>query len=166
MADAEKGKFGKLLNRLKVKVEGQIYEIEVYNKDMLGEDYKIYSVVVNGELFKVEVEDLGIESEPEPVKIAKPVEKPSAPAPEKIEPPVTKPAPFAGEGSVVAPMPGKVLSINVKVGDMIDAGQPILILEAMKMENILNAPSSGIVKEIKVAPGDSANQGDVLVVIE
>ena len=162
-----KGEFGKLLNRLKVKVEGQIYEIYVYNKDMLGEDYKIYSVVVNGELFKVEVEDLGIKDEPDPVKIARPVEKPapSPPAAQAVAKP-TQPAPVAGEGSVVAPMPGKVLSIKVEVGDQVDAGQPVLILEAMKMENILNAPADGIVKDIKVAPGANASQGDVLIVIE
>jgi glutaconyl-CoA decarboxylase len=63
-------------------------------------------------------------------------------------------------------MPGKVLSINVEVGDKVKAGQPVLILEAMKMENILNAPSDGTVKEIKVAPGANANQGDLLIVIE
>lgn len=163
-----KGEFGKLLNRLKVKVEGQIYEIEVYNKDMLGEDYKIYSVVVNGELFKVGVEDLGIKDEPGPVKIARPVEKPSppTPSPAKVAPATSKPAQVVGEGSVVAPMPGKVLSIKVEVGDKVEAGQPVLILEAMKMENILNAPADGTVKDIKVAPGANANQGDVLIVIE
>lgn len=169
MADSRtKSEFGKLLNRLKVKVEGQIYEIEVYNKDMLGEDYKIYSVVVNGELFKVEVEDLGIKDESEPVKIARPVEKPSPPTPppEKVAPAASKPAQVAGEGAVVAPMPGKVLSIKVEVGDKVETGQPVLILEAMKMENVLNAPADGTVKDIKVAPGDNANQGDVLIVIE
>jgi biotin carboxyl carrier protein len=168
MADSEtKGEFGKLLNRLKVKVEGRVYEIQVYNKDMLGEDCKIYSVVVNGELFKVEVEDLGTEDEPALKKVAEPVKKPSPPVPvaQAVSKP-PQPAPVAGEGSVVAPMPGKVLSIKVEVGDKVETGQPVLILEAMKMENVLNAPVDGTVKEIKVAPGDNANQGDVLVVIE
>ena len=63
-------------------------------------------------------------------------------------------------------MPGKVLSIKVDIGDKVETGQPVLILEAMKMENILNAPVSGTVTEIKVAPGTNANQGDELIVIE
>jgi glutaconyl-CoA decarboxylase len=164
----KKGEYGKLLNRLRVKVEGHTYDIEVYNKDMAGEELKIYSVVVNGELFKVEVEDLGIEDKPEPAKIARPVEKPAPVSPpvqtvsKKSSAPVLAP----GEGSVVAPMPGKVLSIKVEVGDKVKAGQAVLILEAMKMENILNAPMDGTIKEIKVAPGANANQGDVLIVIE
>jgi glutaconyl-CoA decarboxylase len=168
MTGSTKSEFGKLLNRLRVKVEGHTYDIEVYNKDIAGEDLKIYSVVVNGELFKVEVEDLGIEDKPEPAKIARPVEKtvPPIPPAQKVPKKPSGPVPAPGEGSVIAPMPGKVLSIKVEVGDKVKAGQSVLILEAMKMENILNAPADGTVKEIMVAPGANANQGDVLIVIE
>ena len=71
-----------------------------------------------------------------------------------------------GGSTVVAPMPGKILSIKVNVGDKVEAGQAVLVLEAMKMENILNAPIEGTVREIKVSPGTNTNQGDVLIVIQ
>ena len=171
---AKKGEYGKLLNRLRVKVEGQQYDIEVYNKETQADDFKVYSVVVNGEVYKVEVEDLGLEDrtdsaleespgapKPEQVPLAKPVAEVPKPPPEPTAPATTK-----GKGVVVAPMPGKVLSIKVDIGDKVETGQPVLILEAMKMENILNAPVSGTVTEIKVAPGTNANQGDELIVIE
>jgi glutaconyl-CoA decarboxylase len=68
--------------------------------------------------------------------------------------------------TLTAPMPGKILEIKVKVGDQVEAGQPIVILEAMKMENVMTAPASGIVKEIPIETGINVNQGDILVAIE
>ena len=67
---------------------------------------------------------------------------------------------------VIAHMPGRIISIKVKVGDSIKAGDPILVLLAMKMENTIVAPSTGIVREVHVEVGITVNKGDLLAVID
>jgi glutaconyl-CoA decarboxylase len=62
-------------------------------------------------------------------------------------------------------MPGKVLDVKVAVGDSLNNGDLVLMLEAMKMENEIFAPSAGTVKEVRVKSGDSVNTGDVLIVL-
>src|SRR3954452_4147313 len=70
-----------------------------------------------------------------------------------------------GSGDVAVPMQGTIVKVLVEVGAEIQAGQPVVILEAMKMENQITAERSGTVKEIKVSPGDTVGSGDVVVVI-
>jgi biotin carboxyl carrier protein len=65
-----------------------------------------------------------------------------------------------------APMPGKVLSINVAAGTQLKKGDTVLILEAMKMENVLKSPGDATVKEIKVKQGDAVEKNQVLVIME
>jgi len=71
-----------------------------------------------------------------------------------------------GAGSVTVPMQGTIVKVLVEVGDDVEAGQAVCVLEAMKMENNINAETGGTVTEVKVAPGDSVGSGDVVVVIE
>ncbi|HLH46329.1 MAG TPA: biotin carboxylase N-terminal domain-containing protein [Acidimicrobiales bacterium] len=71
----------------------------------------------------------------------------------------------AGSGSVTVPMQGTIVKVLVKEGDAVEAGQAVCVLEAMKMENNINAEAGGTVQEIKVAPGDAVGAGDVVVVI-
>jgi biotin carboxyl carrier protein len=71
-----------------------------------------------------------------------------------------------GEQAVVAPMPGRVVRLLVSAGDAVSARQPIIVVEAMKMENELRAPKAGRVKEISVAAGESVEAGRMLVRIE
>jgi acetyl-CoA/propionyl-CoA carboxylase biotin carboxyl carrier protein len=71
----------------------------------------------------------------------------------------------AGDGTIAAPMQGTIVKILVSEGDEVEAGQAVLVLEAMKMENHINALGAGTVKEIRVAAGDTVGPGDVLVVI-
>lgn len=112
---------------------------------------KKYKVTVNGTAYEIELENItGTESE----KTA------AAPAPK------TETAPAApvssGEGETVSsPMPGNILSVNVKVGDAVKKGDVLLILEAMKMENEIIAPCDGTVKSV-VASGISVETGAVL----
>jgi len=68
--------------------------------------------------------------------------------------------------SVTAPMVGKVLEVQCKVGDKVEEDQVILLLEAMKMEIPVVSPIAGVVKELKVAPGDTVESDTVLAVIE
>ena len=71
----------------------------------------------------------------------------------------------ASEAMVRAPMPGLVLAIPVEVGASVTHGQTVVVLEAMKMENDLSSPRTGIIKEVRVNKGQTVNQGDVLVVV-
>ncbi|HET9691023.1 MAG TPA: biotin carboxylase N-terminal domain-containing protein [Acidimicrobiales bacterium] len=71
----------------------------------------------------------------------------------------------AGSGSVTVPMQGTIVKVLVAVGDTVEAGQAVTVLEAMKMENNIVAETGGTVKEVKVAPGDAVGAGDVVVVI-
>lgn len=71
----------------------------------------------------------------------------------------------SGDAIVKAPMPGLVVNIPVAVGDAVQRGQTVAVLEAMKMENDLGAPRSGIVKEIKASAGQAVNQGQPLVIV-
>ena len=126
-----------------------------------------YRVVVDGTAYTVEVEALGAGSAmpaaPAPVAAAP---APAA-APAAAPVPAAAPTPAApAEGSqVVAPMPGKILSLKVNVGDSVNEGDLVLLLEAMKMENEVFASASGKVVQIPVKSGDSVNTGDVLMVI-
>jgi acetyl-CoA/propionyl-CoA carboxylase biotin carboxyl carrier protein len=72
----------------------------------------------------------------------------------------------SGSGEVVVPMQGTIVKVLVEVGQEVEAGQAVVVLEAMKMENQIQAEKSGKVKEIKVAAGDTVGSGDVVVVIE
>jgi acetyl-CoA/propionyl-CoA carboxylase biotin carboxyl carrier protein len=72
----------------------------------------------------------------------------------------------AGGGTVAAPMQGTIVKVLVAVGDAVESGQALVVLEAMKMENHINAEKSGTVSEVRVATGDTVGTGDVLVIIE
>jgi len=71
----------------------------------------------------------------------------------------------SGSGSVEVPMQGTIVKVLVEVGQEVEAGQAVVVLEAMKMENQINAEKSGTVKEVKVKAGDTVGAGDVVVVI-
>ncbi len=71
----------------------------------------------------------------------------------------------AGGEQIKAPMPGRVVSISVAVGDTVETGHGVVVIEAMKMENELRAHAGGTVKDIRVGEGDTVDKNDVLVVI-
>ena len=72
----------------------------------------------------------------------------------------------SGSGQVTVPMQGTIVKVLVAVGDVVEVGQSICLLEAMKMENAVAAEKDGVIKEIKVSAGDSVGAGDVVAVIE
>lgn len=124
-------------------------------------------VTVNGKTYTVGLKDLGIEQ----VSDLKPKDEPNVPsripAPSPGVSTSAKSAPKSAiavpDSAIVAPLPGLILKINIKPGDSIKAGQVVLIMEAMKMENDIQALADGTVKSIAVKEGDSVNEGDVLV---
>ena len=103
-----------------------------------------------------------------PKVVVKPVARPAATsAPAAPATPVVKPAAAStGKSGVKSPLPGVILDIKVNVGDTVKKGQVIIILEAMKMENNINADKDGKITAINVNKGDSVLEGTDLVIIE
>lgn len=127
---------------------------------------KKYRVTVDGTSYEVEVEELGSSAAPAAAAPAAPAPVAAAPAPAPAAPAPAAPSAGPAEGTVVSsPMPGKVLKVSAQAGAAVNAGDLLLVLEAMKMENEILAPSGGTVKEVRAHDGDSVNTGDVLVVI-
>ena len=121
---------------------------------------KKYTITVNGTAYEVEVEEAGV------VASAPKAAPNAAPAPAAAPAPKAAPAPVAaGATTVSAPMPGKVLSINVKAGDAVKSGDVLLILEAMKMQNEIMAPADGTVSDVRVSAGQTVATGDVMIVL-
>ncbi len=116
---------------------------------------KYYNITVNGVAYSVSVEETAAGAAP--VAAA----APAAPAAPKAAP--APAAGAAGAVSVKAPMPGNILDVKVKAGASVKAGDVLVILEAMKMENEIVAPQDGTVASINVNKGDTVNSGDVLV---
>ena len=77
----------------------------------------------------------------------------------------TQPVNSSAVSKVEAPLPGVILSVNVKEGDTVKSGDTLMVMEAMKMENAIMAEVGGVVKAVKVKPQDSVLQGDILVEI-
>ena len=94
-----------------------------------------------------------------------PVAGPVAAAPIAAAPVARAPAVAQGAGAVVAPIPGKILSVNVAVGDSVELNQVLMKLEAMKMENNISAPMAGTVQSIEVAVGSEVSDRQLLAVI-
>ena len=67
---------------------------------------------------------------------------------------------------VHSPMPGMILDIIVKAGQKVSKGEPLLILEAMKMENIIKSPKDSVLKHINVSKGQNVNRGDILIIFD
>jgi biotin carboxyl carrier protein len=116
----------------------------------------------------VEVLDEGTPAEARPIsQPASPsgaASSTSAPAPSGGQP--ARPAPAAEAGAVISPMAGVVKSVLVKEGDDVEQGQTLLVLEAMKMDNRVNAPRAGSVAQVNVGEGQSVGEGESLVVLE
>ena len=126
---------------------------------------KKFNVKINGNSYEVEVEEIKDGVQPVAPAVQRPAAAPAPAAPVAAAPKAAPAVAVAGAGTVSAPMPGTVLDIMVKEGDVVKSGQVCVILEAMKMENELPAPCDGTVKSVNVTKGASVNTADVLVVI-
>jgi biotin carboxyl carrier protein len=145
------------MKEYKLKINGNEYNVTVNEVDG-----SMAEVEVNGTPFKVEF-DKPVKKAAAPV--AKPVAKSAAPA--AAAAPVAKPAAAAGGAgtAVTSPLPGVILDVCVKEGDAVKRGQTVMVLEAMKMENAIEATADGTVTAIKVGKGDSVLEGAPLVII-
>lgn len=123
---------------------------------------KKFNITVNGTAYEVEVEEVRAAGAAAP-KAAAPAAAPKAAAP--AAPAAAPKAAAAGERSVDAPMPGKIVEVKVSVGQPVKAGDTLLILEAMKMQNEIAADADGTVKAINVTAGQSVKVRDSLVIL-
>jgi biotin carboxyl carrier protein len=141
---------------------------------------KSFKYTINGTVYKVHInsviEDMAeveVNGMPYKVKMEKPTKKQvvtlkrpaQAPTTSTGAPVVSRPVSTATAGAVRSPLPGVILEVKCKVGDTVKKGQTIIILEAMKMENSINADRDGNVIEIKVNKGDNVLENAELVVI-
>lgn len=133
-----------------------------YNVDINSVEGNIASVSVNGTSYQVELEDAPaspVQAVPVQTSVITPAAAPvqAAPAP--------KPAASGAGKPVTSPLPGVIIAVKVNVGDSVKAGQEVAVLEAMKMENSIEAVQDGTVTAIHVAKGDSILEGAAIVTI-
>ena len=139
-----------------------------YKYTINGNEYKVTIGKIEGNIANVEVNGTAYKVEmPEKVEAPKPVARPVArPAAPAAAPAARPAAASSGKSAVKSPLPGVILDIKVNVGDTVKRGQTVLILEAMKMENNINADKDGKIAAINVKAGESVLEGTDLVVIE
>ena len=138
-----------------------------FNVSVNGIEAGVADVTVNGASYKVELGESAPAAAPAPVvaPVAAPVPAPAAKA--AAPAPVAAPAPAqaAGGYKVTSPLPGVILDVNVNVGDKVAAGQKVAVLEAMKMENEIQAEKGGTVTAILAKKGDSVLEGATIITI-
>ena len=162
-----------------LKINGQNYTVQI---DEVNDASTVAHVVVNGTAYEVEIEGAKTSAASRPQVVPAPKEANSAmitPATASPSPRIAPSAPSSGY-AVKCPLPGTVLSVKVQVGDKVAtvlsvkvavgdtvaAGQTLVVLEAMKMENNIDADRAGVVKEVCIQQGATVMEGDNLIVIE
>ncbi|MDR2147834.1 MAG: acetyl-CoA carboxylase biotin carboxyl carrier protein subunit [Tannerella sp.] len=135
----------------------------VYNVIINGIEDSVADVEVNGTSYKVEMEK--VERKAAPAK--RPAATTATPSAVSAAAAATTPPPAAtGGASIKAPLPGIILSIDCKAGDVVKKGQKLLVLEAMKMENVISSDRDGEIADVKVSKGDSVLEGVEIVVFK
>lgn len=160
------------MKEYKYSINGNEYTVAVIDLDG-----NTAAVEVNGTSYKVDIlgEELNItpRSAAKPAAPVAPAPQPQAAAPAPVaqtapaeQPVAPAPAQPAGNGKpILSPLPGVILDLKVNVGDQVKAGQTVAVLEAMKMENNINAEHDGVVTAIKVNKGDSILEGAEILLI-
>lgn len=142
--------------------------MKIYNYKIKGVPYEVKIKEVEGTIAKVEVNGIDFDVELEkPVAEPKPVVRAVAAPVKTVEPTKTQQESIeAGVYALRSPLPGTVNDIKVNVGDEVKVGQTLIVLEAMKMENNLDAERAGKVTAVKVQKGEAVPEGAVLITIE
>ncbi|MEA4868210.1 hypothetical protein SDC9_84645 [bioreactor metagenome] len=139
------------MKEYKLKINGNDYAVTVANvEDTIAE------VEVNGTPFKVEIERPAKKKISSAAKINKPAQ---------VEANISRPVASGSETVVSSPLPGVILEVVVKEGDAVKKGQKMMVLEAMKMENVIEATADGKVVSVKANKGDSVLEGAPLIII-
>ena len=144
------------MKQYKFKINGNEYNVAINSVE--GRNA---SVTVNGTAYNVELE----EAPAAPASAPAPVPAQSAPAVQSTPAPAPQPVSGGAGKAVTSPLPGVIIAVKVNVGDSVKAGQEIAVLEAMKMENSIEADRNGTVTAVHVAKGDSVLEGASIVTI-
>jgi biotin carboxyl carrier protein len=140
-----------------ITVNGRPFTVEVTDDGMVLVDGIAYDVTLEGETAVVGGEAHTVQVSGLAMAAVAPAPVPSGAAVSASE---------AGAGAVLAIMPGKIIRVMVEVGQQVAEGEPVCVLEAMKMENELHARQGGVVRAVHVKPGDDVEKDHVLVEIE
>lgn len=145
------------MKNFKFNIQGNKYDVNIVSiEDNIAE------VEVNGATYKVELEKIISQTKtPKLVRTTAIPSTESVPSQQKTSAPTSP----KGVGYVKSPLPGVILALHVKEGDQVKVGMKLITLEAMKMENNINADKEGTVKSVKVRQGDSVLEGDILIEI-
>lgn len=164
------------MSRLAVTIDGQMFNIEL---DLYSKNGKTYTVRVNDQIVQVVFSEINekqdqtlwfvIDGRPYEIVYDRNLRwlqdkngiHPLQIREQDVLPPLTR----CGNGRVTAPIPGKISKVMVAAGQRVEIAQPLLVLEAMKMENEIQAPSTGQVCAVHVSPGDNVTRGSLLVEI-
>lgn len=144
------------MKEYKFKINGNDYNVAV--NSVSG---NIADVTVNGTSYQVEMEN----APAAPIQAVSPVAAPAPVAAAPAAPAAPSPKPAAGGKQITSPLPGVIIAVKVNAGDAVKAGQVVAILEAMKMENEIQAESDGTVTAVNVAKGDSVLEGTAIVTL-
>lgn len=145
------------MKEYKYKINGMKFTVNV--GDIIDNEA---TVEVNGVPYKVEL-DKKVPQKPALSQSGQTNKGSAAPITTK---PAPKPSAPSHPDAVKSPLPGTVMSINVKVGDSVKSGDKVAVLESMKMENDIRTNKGGVVKQILVSSGDTVQEGDDLMIIE
>ena len=132
------------------KIGGNDYNVEIHSVE--GNNA---CVTVNGTQYQVEIDNPS----------AAPLQQKTAPVQSEVPSASAKPPVSAGSKTITSPLPGVIIDIKVKVGDTVKTGTEVAVLEAMKMENSIEATSDGIVTSVNVSKGDSVLEGAPIITI-
>ena len=136
-----------MMRRYRLKVGEREFAIDVQEQTA-----DRYAVSVGGEAYEV---TLAEDANPSAVSIA--------PRPTVALPPSRPAVTAGGKGALTAPMPGVILEVKVKAGDEVERGQPVAVLDAMKMHNTIASPQTGVVAEVLVAAGQTVDHGELIL---
>jgi len=147
--------------RVFAEIDERRYELDVHESGASG-----YLLVANGQVFDCRVEGRPESGLPLEVIVGTTRYAITLNDPKRLGSAASA-STHAGDGArLIAPMPGKVVRVLVALGDQVEAGASIVVVEAMKMQNEMKSPKAGTVIALNIETGDTVNGGDVLVVIE
>ena len=149
------------MKKFKLTIEGKTYEVAVNEQGQ-----NTAEVTVNGQPYAVEFERENTVANKVPFSQQKGQKHNTDPTPQRVAAPIAKKASGGSGKSINSPLPGNIFKLLVTEGQAVKRGEKLIIIESMKMENNIMADRDGIVKTIRVQPGQSVLQGDALIDLE